>query len=198
VIKNRNSIEVVMAEKRDPRFKRAPARVAARVTIEVSPHPDQRGIRVGWLSRRPTLAAADVVAYPPHLKPVQSDDGGGTSASMGRGALAITVEADSGQPVQLLTAHLKSKLLTFPGGRFSPRDEGERARFGAYALYRRTAEAATLRVWATAAMGEALASRPVVVCSELNDTVQAATAPAAARSPGFGDRHRRVQAARPG
>ena len=37
--------------------------------------------------------------------------------------------------------HLKSKLLTFPGGRFQPRDEGERARYGAYALYRRAAEA---------------------------------------------------------
>jgi len=35
---------------------------------------------------------------------------------------------------------MKSKLLTFPGGRFSTNDEGERARYGAYALFRRAAE----------------------------------------------------------
>jgi len=39
--------------------------------------------------------------------------------------------------IVLITAHFKSKLLTFPPNRFSPHDEGERARFGAYALYRR-------------------------------------------------------------
>jgi hypothetical protein len=44
---------------------------------------------------------------------------------------------------------LKSKLLTFPGGWFSTSDEGERVRFGAYALYRRAAEAVTVRATAT-------------------------------------------------
>jgi len=47
---------------------------------------------------------------------------------MGRGAVAITVMSDAGDPVQLVTTHLKSKLLTFPHGRFEPRDEDERAR----------------------------------------------------------------------
>jgi hypothetical protein len=55
---------------------------------------------------------------------------------MGRGALQVTVTAH-GHHLTILTAHLKSKLLTFPGGRFQPRDEAERARFGAYALYLR-------------------------------------------------------------
>jgi hypothetical protein len=52
--------------------------------------------------------------------------------------------------IDLIAAHFKSKLLTFPPNRFSPHDEGERARFGAYALYRRAAEAVTVRATATA------------------------------------------------
>ena len=74
-----------------------------------------------------------------------------------------------------MTTHLKSKLLTFPGGRFEPRDENERARFAAYALYRRAAEAATLRVWVTAALANAGENRPLILTGDLNDTVQAAT-----------------------
>jgi hypothetical protein len=52
---------------------------------------------------------------------------------MGRGALRVTVDAH-GTQIDLISCHLKSKLLQFPGG-FQPADEGERARFGAYALY---------------------------------------------------------------
>jgi endonuclease/exonuclease/phosphatase family metal-dependent hydrolase len=94
---------------------------------------------------------------------------------MGRGAVAITLQSDAGQPIQLVTTHLKSKLLTFPGGRFQPHDEDERARFAAYALYRRTAEAATLRVQVTAALTGVGENRRVIVTGDLNDTVQAAT-----------------------
>ena len=39
-----------------------------------------------------------------------------------------------------MTCHLRSKLLRFPGGRFQPRDEGERARYAGYALALRAAE----------------------------------------------------------
>jgi endonuclease/exonuclease/phosphatase family metal-dependent hydrolase len=66
-------------------------------------------------------------------------------------------------------------LLTFPGGRFQPHDEDERARFADYALYRRAAEAATLRVWVTAALAEAGENRRQILTGDLNDTVQAAT-----------------------
>jgi hypothetical protein len=52
---------------------------------------------------------------------------------MARGAVAVSVEGDSGRTVRLIGTHLKSKLLTFPGGRFNPRDEDERARYAAYA-----------------------------------------------------------------
>jgi hypothetical protein len=38
---------------------------------------------------------------------------------MGRGALQVTVTAD-GHDLTIVTAHLKSKLLTFPGDRHTP------------------------------------------------------------------------------
>jgi hypothetical protein len=66
---------------------------------------------------------------------VQVDDDGAQITAMPRGALSASVTAQ-GRTIQLLTCHLKSKLLSFPGGRFQPHDEGERARFGAYALDR--------------------------------------------------------------
>jgi len=97
---------------------------------------------------------AELTAFPAPLQPVQTSDQAATETAMGRGAVAITLTPSSGEAVQFLTAHLKSKLLTFPGGRFQPTDEDERARFGAYALSRRTAEATTLRVWATSALAD--------------------------------------------
>jgi len=139
----------------------------------VSQHEDGRDIRVAWLTPLDITDSEEIFAFPQPLQPVQSDDIGGTQLSMGRGAVAITAMTDLGQPVRLLTAHLKSKLLTFPGGRFQPHDESERARFAAYALYRRAAEAASLRTWATTTM--AAQTEPVVLCGDLNDTVQAAT-----------------------
>jgi len=114
------------------------------------------------------------VTFPKPLAPVQSDDKGGTEPQMGRGAVAITIMSDSGQAVRMVTAHLKSKLLMFPGGKFTPSDETERARYAAYALYRRAAEAATLRTWVTGVLGTQGAP-PIVLCGDLNDTVQAAT-----------------------
>jgi endonuclease/exonuclease/phosphatase family metal-dependent hydrolase len=141
----------------------------------VSKHPDQRHIRVAWLARRVIIASEDIFEFPAHLQPVQVDDTGTALGQMGRGAMSITVQSDTGQQIQLITTHLKSKLLTFPGGRFQPRDEDERARFAAYALYRRTAEAATLRVMVTAALRDAGGNRALILTGDLNDTVQAAT-----------------------
>ncbi len=141
----------------------------------VSKHPDPRGIRVAWLARDAITEPEDIFDFPAHLQPVQVDDDGGTLAVMGRGAVAITAQSDSGEPVRLVTTHLKSKLLTFPGGRFKPHDEDERARFATYALDRRATEAATLRVAVTAALGPAGGNRPLILTGDLNDTVQAAT-----------------------
>ena len=75
----------------------------------------------------------------------------------------------------LVTVHLKSKLLSFPGGRFNPTDEDERARYAAYALYRRAAEAATVRVAATGILDGHGQDRRLVVLGDLNDTEHAAT-----------------------
>jgi len=71
--------------------------------------------------------------------------------------------------------HLKSKLLTFPGGSFSTRDEGLRARYGAYALYRRAAEAVTVRDAATGLLDGKGKQRAVIVLGDLNDEPAAAT-----------------------
>ena len=141
---------------------------------ESSQLPDERGIRVGFLSRLALGEVAQVGGFPAGLEPVQVDDAGTTMSEMGRGALRVRVRAD-GRDVDLVGCHLKSKLLTFPGGRFSPRDEGERARFAGYALYRRAAEAVTLRAFADELLAGQGGERAVIVLGDLNDEPQAAT-----------------------
>jgi endonuclease/exonuclease/phosphatase family metal-dependent hydrolase len=136
--------------------------------------PDGRGIRVAVLSTRDVLATQDVSALPPRLRPIQVDDAGTTVDRMGRGALRVRVEADNG-PLDVVTVHLKSKLLSYPGGRFTPRDEGERARTGAYALFRRAAEAAATRVAVDDVLDGNGRQRALVLCGDMNDTLDAAT-----------------------
>ena len=80
-----------------------------------------------------------------------------------------------GTRVRALTAHLKSKLLSFPGARFDTAYETERARYAVYALNRRAAEAAALRDWTTDALAGDWADPQVIVCGDLNDTPEAAT-----------------------
>ena len=75
----------------------------------------------------------------------------------------------------MVSVHLKSKLLTFPGGRFNPRDEDERARYAVYALHRRAAEAAGIRSYVTGLLNGHGQERAVVVAGDLNDEAQAAT-----------------------
>ncbi|MFD9907302.1 endonuclease/exonuclease/phosphatase family protein [Streptomyces sp. NPDC059063] len=140
----------------------------------VSRHADDRGIRVGFLSRLEPEVIADVEAFPPNLRPVQSDDAGRQIATTGRGLFAVRVSSRA-LVVDAAVCHLKSKLLSYPGGRFQPRDEGERARVGAYALYRRTAEAATLRALADDLLAGDGRVREVAVLGDLNDEVAAAT-----------------------
>ncbi|MEW1644894.1 endonuclease/exonuclease/phosphatase family protein [Streptomyces sp. NPDC091219] len=140
----------------------------------LSTRPDVRGIRVGFLSRTEPRVVADTNAFPAQLRPVQSDDSGAEEPGAGRGLLAVEVETPAG-PLTVAVAHLKSKLLTYPGDRFFPHDEGERARYGAYALYRRAAEAATLRALADDLLAGEGRTRDVAVLGDMNDEVQAAT-----------------------
>jgi endonuclease/exonuclease/phosphatase family metal-dependent hydrolase len=140
----------------------------------VSAIPDGRGIRVGFLSRRALQKVDQVHAFPVGLAPIQVDDTGSGLAAMARGALKARIRIE-GRAVDLITCHLKSKLLTFPGGRFAPRDEDERARFAGYALYRRAAEAVTLRAHANRVLDGDGRQRSLVVLGDLNDEPQAAT-----------------------
>ncbi|MFD6905522.1 endonuclease/exonuclease/phosphatase family protein [Streptomyces sp. NPDC060077] len=142
--------------------------------IALSEHADGRGIRVGFLSRTEPTVVADTAAFPAKLRPVQADDAGPAAGEAGRGFLAVEVAGEQG-PLRVAVCHLKSKLLSYPNGRFHPRDEGERARYGAYALYRRAAEAATLRALADELLDGDGRDRDVAVLGDLNDEVQAAT-----------------------
>ncbi|MEV7786746.1 endonuclease/exonuclease/phosphatase family protein [Streptomyces sp. NPDC088106] len=142
--------------------------------IALSEHADGRGIRVGFLSRTEPTVVADTAAFPAKLRPVQADDAGPAAGEAGRGFLAVEVAGAQG-PLRVAVCHLKSKLLSYPNGRFHPRDEGERARYGAYALYRRAAEAATLRALADELLDGDGRDRDVAVLGDLNDEVQAAT-----------------------
>jgi len=143
-------------------------------TSAVSEFPDGRGIRVALLARSQLSAIEQIRGFPHPLAGIQATDDGATSAEMGRGALKARASVD-GWKVDLVTCHLKSKLLSFPGGRFSPRDEGERARVGAYALYRRAAEAVTVRAAATELLDGQGQQRAVIVLGDLNDEPLAAT-----------------------
>jgi endonuclease/exonuclease/phosphatase family metal-dependent hydrolase len=146
-------------------------RLAGDWHVALSEFPDRREIRVGFVSRLPFDEMEDVHDFPGRLRPVQVDDAGATVGVTNRGVLRVRVTVGGGA-ADLVTCHLKSKLLSFPGDRFTPRDEGERARYGAYALYQRAAEAVTVRAVADRLLGDA---QRVVVLGDLNDEPQAGT-----------------------
>ena len=139
--------------------------------------PDGRGIRVGLMSRSSLRDVEQVTQFPSGLGAVQVDDAGHTLSQLGRPALKGTVTI-GGREVHVVSAHLKSKLLTFPGGRFSTSDEDERARYGVYALHRRASEAAGVRAYATALLAQPGSTgrvAAVVIAGDLNDDTDAAT-----------------------
>ncbi|MFE0176469.1 endonuclease/exonuclease/phosphatase family protein [Streptomyces sp. NPDC059002] len=142
--------------------------------VTLSEHPDDRGIRVGFLTTLPVFVIADQIAFPDRLLPVQTDDSGRTVSRAGRGVFGVTVSTRAFF-FDAVVCHLKSKLLSYPGGRFQPKDEGERARYGAYALYRRTAEATVVRSVADRLLKGDGRRNDVAVLGDLNDEVAAAT-----------------------
>ena len=148
-------------------------------------------IRAGVISRAPLTDVAQVEAFPDELAPVQIDDRGTTISAVPRGALRVRAAG-----VALVVCHLKSKLLSFPGGRFSPHDEGERARYGAYALHRRAAEAVTVRAAATSCSPARAPSRGLVSRRPQRRAARRHHADPA-RPAGLGDRHRGLRPARP-
>src|SRR4051794_24303433 len=120
----------------------------------LSQHPDARGIRVGFISKLSIEESEDLSVFPREgVASVPGIDDSGKAigvTALSRGALRIRVRPASDRPIDLVTAHLKSKLLTYPSPpkhpRFSPRDELERARVAGFALLKRTAEAVALRI----------------------------------------------------
>jgi endonuclease/exonuclease/phosphatase family metal-dependent hydrolase len=145
----------------------------------LSGNPDQRGIRVGFLSKVPILEqhnlsdfASGELSWVPNWYPRPP------IVRMGRGALRIQVHTQSGVPVRLITLHLKSKLVSYPTSsewpRFNPRDEDERARGTGLALLRRTAEAVTVRTYLNDLMQSDEATHTIVL-GDLNDEPRAAT-----------------------
>jgi endonuclease/exonuclease/phosphatase family metal-dependent hydrolase len=140
-----------------------------------SGEPDGRGIRVAYLTR---AAPSNVEVLSEWRLPagviVQELDAQGkiaTSIKPNRPGLKITVRHD-GKDIDFINVHLKSKLLTFPGGAFSTKDESLRARVAYFALQRRAAEATTIREHVTDLLK---GGRNVVVLGDLNDVPQAAT-----------------------
>jgi endonuclease/exonuclease/phosphatase family metal-dependent hydrolase len=148
----------------------------------LSKHPDRRGIRVGFLSKLAIDDSEQIRAFADAgLSEVSSRDSSGNSqeiSSFGRGVLRITVSPKPDTKVNIINAHLKSKLLSFESAsgqpRFSPRDENERARVAGQALLRRTAEAVALRVTANHLL-ENTPKNSVIVLGDMNDEPNAAT-----------------------
>lgn len=163
--------------------------------------PDRRGIRVAFLSTAPFQAARSIGPFPALVRPVQTRDvvfddpqtaaDEALTAEMGRGGLEVTV-THGGRAVTVLTAHFKSKLISYArqqglvgGNQFQPNDESERYRYAAYALFRRTGEALTVRqrlneILADPAHPEDITrgtgrETAVVFCGDLNDEAEAAT-----------------------
>lgn len=152
----------------------------------LSTNPDSRpgggGIRVGFLSRLPLAAQPEVVSFAPgELSQVpnwNTTPPRPPVTRLGRGALPVDVEPVPGVRIRLVAAHLKSKLLTFPGpnGRpaFTTDDEDERATGAGLALLRRTAEAVTLRRYVCGVLQSGDPPH-VVLLGDLNDEPDAAT-----------------------
>jgi endonuclease/exonuclease/phosphatase family metal-dependent hydrolase len=154
-----------------------PAYAASGVSI----FPGDRGIRVAFLSKLPIDTREHIVDFPPGpALQINGLDAVGAIVPitrMGRGALRIQV-TKAGVTVNLITAHLKSKLLTFPrpqgGSPFVPENEDERAQVAGIALMRRSAEAVTLRIRANALL-VGNQNMPLIVLGDFNDVPEAQT-----------------------
>lgn len=137
--------------------------------------PDNRGNRVAFLTRQPPVRLSQEInqwqlAPGAVVHDFDSNETVKVIPQFPRPALQITVAYNGGE-IDIVTAHLKSKLLTF-GGNFSTTNETLRARTAYFALERRAAEATSLREHITSLLA---AGRAAVVLGDLNDGPEAAT-----------------------
>jgi endonuclease/exonuclease/phosphatase family metal-dependent hydrolase len=141
----------------------------------LSSHPDQRGIRVGFLSHFAIVAQTEFVNFAlGELAAVPTWYPNPPTTHLGRGVLKIEVEPVGGIKIQLITVHLKSKLITYPGGRFAPKSEDERVTGAGLGLLRRTAEAAAVRDYLNTIMKPESTAHTIVL-GDFNDEPHAAT-----------------------
>ena len=141
----------------------------------LSGYPDPRGIRVGFLSRFPIVERHDLVSLAlGELAAIPNWYPNPPSTRMGRGALKIEVEPIAGVRIRLVTVHLKSKLITYPGGRFAPKSEDERAIGAGLGLLRRAAEAVSVRSYLNDLVKPDSPVRTIVL-GDFNDEPRAAT-----------------------
>ncbi|BCA54645.1 endonuclease [Nitrospira sp. KM1] len=141
----------------------------------VAAQPDGRGNRVAFLTRNALAQEPEAIDQWMLAPGVQVRDfaANGTVEVLpkfSRPAFHITVSY-GGKNIDVIAAHLKSKLLTF-GGNFSTKDETLRARTAFFALERRAAEATTLRDFVTDLLKT---NRNVILLGDLNDGSEAAT-----------------------
>jgi len=137
--------------------------------------PDGRQNRVAFLTRNALAQPPQQVdqwRLPPGIQVRRVDANGDVQVlpQFARPALQITVP-HNGSEIDIITVHLKSKLLTF-GGRFSTSDETLRAHTAYLALERRAAESTSIREHTTDLL---TAGRNVIVLGDLNDGPEAAT-----------------------
>jgi len=136
--------------------------------------PDDRANRVAFLTRSAPVESEQIDQWrlPQGVDVRAFDDNGNIEVlpQFSRPAFRITVPHDGGQ-IDVITAHLKSKLLTFAGN-FSTSNETLRAHTAYFALERRAAEATSLRQYVTDRLN---ANRDVILLGDLNDGPEAAT-----------------------
>jgi endonuclease/exonuclease/phosphatase family metal-dependent hydrolase len=177
------------------------AALTHRMPHTIEGQPDDRGIRVAFLSTEQFQSTRHLRPFPNLIRPIQTKDpifdnpntpaDESLTAMMGRGGLEVSVSI-GGTLATILTAHFKSKLISYVrqrgvvgGSQFQPNDEGERFRYAAYALYKRAGEAITMRERLNEILadphdpGNVVAgtgrNTAVVFCGDLNDAVEAAT-----------------------
>lgn len=172
VLQATNSDVIALQEILDPN---ALADLAAALGFTATPAPpDGRGIAVAFLSR--TAPTASQVIDQWQLAPgVQVHDFGPGGAVLvepqfPRAALEISITY-SGVQLDIVTSHMKSKLLSF-NGNFSTSNETLRAQTAYFALQRRAAEAVSLREHVSARLA---ANHAVVLLGDFNDGPEAAT-----------------------
>ena len=130
-------------------------------------------IRVGLLSRLPLGNIGELFDFPNGALLNINDARGNIIRDMGRGALKAEVELAPGLTINVVTTHLKSKLITYPNNRRSPRNEHERAREAGSALIKRTVQAVALRVFVNDMVTGN--SQPLILLGDLNDGPEAVT-----------------------